>query len=72
MNDRYELLGFGAKIARRHNFAQVEQVRLTEPIQRSEAVLVHPDALNFLCKVVKLKPGVKRRPVGFHAAGAKS
>jgi hypothetical protein len=45
MNDRYELLGFGAKIARRHKFAQVEQVRLTEPIQRSEAVLVHPEEL---------------------------
>jgi len=45
MNDRYELLDFGAKIARRHNFAQVEQVRLTEPIQRSEAVLVHPEEL---------------------------
>ena len=35
------------------------------------SALVHPDALNFLCKVVKLKPGLKRRPVGFHAAGAK-
>jgi hypothetical protein len=30
------------------------------------SALVHPDALNFLCKVVKLKPGTKRRPVGFH------
>jgi hypothetical protein len=35
------------------------------------SALVHPDALNFLCKMVKLKPGLKRRPVGFHAAGAK-
>ena len=30
------------------------------------SALVRPDALNFLCKVVKLKPGAKRRPVGFH------
>ena len=29
--------------------------------------LLHPDSLNLLCKVVKLKPGGKRRPVGFHA-----
>lgn len=29
------------------------------------SALLHPDALNFLCKVVKLKPGAKRRPVGF-------
>jgi hypothetical protein len=28
--------------------------------------LVHPDALNFFCRVVKLKPGTKRRAVGFH------
>ena len=27
--------------------------------------MMHPDALNFLCKVIKLKPGVKRRLVGF-------
>ena len=36
------------------------------------SALVHPDALNFMCKVVKLKPGAKRRPVGFHAPAAKS
>jgi hypothetical protein len=45
INDRYELLGFGAKIARRHNWAQVEQVTLTEPIQRSVAVLAHSEEL---------------------------
>jgi hypothetical protein len=45
INDRHELLGFGAKIARRHNFAQVEQVTLTEPIQGSVASLVHPEKL---------------------------
>ena len=36
------------------------------------SALVHPDALNFVCKVLKLKPGAKRRPVGFHAPGAKT
>ena len=35
------------------------------------SALMHPDALNFVCKVVKLKPGVKRRPVGFRAPAAK-
>jgi len=30
------------------------------------SALLHPDALNFICKVVKLKPGTKRRPLGFH------
>ena len=33
------------------------------------SALLHPDALNFLCKVVKLKPGLKREPVGFPRAG---
>jgi len=45
INDRYELLGFGAKIARRRKYAQVEQVTLTEPIQRAVAALVHPEEL---------------------------
>jgi len=45
INDRHELLGFGAKIARRHNCAQVEQVTVTEPIQRAAAALVHPEEL---------------------------
>lgn len=45
VNDRHELLGFGAKIARRHSFAQVEQVTLTEPIQRAVPALVHPEKL---------------------------
>jgi len=43
INDRYELLGFGAKLARRRKYAQVEQVTLTEPIQRAVAALVHPE-----------------------------
>ena len=41
----YELLGFGAKIARRKGSAQVEQVTLTEPIEGSVAALVHPEQL---------------------------
>jgi hypothetical protein len=45
INDRHELLGFGAKIARRHNCKQVEQVTLTEPIQGATATLVHPEKL---------------------------
>jgi len=35
------------------------------------AALVHPDSLSFVCKLAKLKPGSKRRPVGFRTAAAK-
>jgi hypothetical protein len=45
ITDRYEVLGFGAKIARRHGWAQVEQVRATEPIEGAQAALVHPEQL---------------------------
>jgi hypothetical protein len=45
ITDRYEVLGFGAKIARRHGWAQVEQVRATEPIVGAAATLVHPEEL---------------------------
>jgi hypothetical protein len=45
INHRHELLGFGAKIARRRDCAQVERVRLTEPIRGSIARLVHPEEL---------------------------
>jgi hypothetical protein len=45
ITDRYEVLGFGAKIARRHGWAQVEQVRATEPIKGATAALVHPEEL---------------------------
>ena len=46
INDRYELLGFGAKIARRRGSSLVEQVSLTEPIQgHVAAALVHPEEL---------------------------
>ena len=39
LTDRYELLGFGAKIVRRKGWAQVEQVKVTEPIEGSAAAL---------------------------------
>ena len=45
INNRYELLGFGAKITRRNNYARVEQVLVTEPIQQAEAALIHPQEL---------------------------
>lgn len=43
--DRYELLAFGAKIARRRGSSFVEQVSLTEPIVGGEAAVVHPSAM---------------------------
>ena len=45
LTDQHELLGFGAKIARRRGRAQVEQVTVTEPIDGGAAALVHPEQL---------------------------
>jgi hypothetical protein len=45
LTDQYELLGFGAKIARRKGWPQVEQVRLAEPIEGAAPALVHPERL---------------------------
>ena len=45
LTDRYELLGFGAKIARRKGWPQVEQITLTEPIEGATPALVHPERL---------------------------
>jgi hypothetical protein len=45
VNDHYELLGFGAKIARRQGATQVEQVTLTEPIRGAVEKLVHPEEI---------------------------
>jgi hypothetical protein len=45
VTDRYELLGFGAKIARRSGFAQIEQVMVTEPIDGAPSAVVHPEEL---------------------------
>jgi hypothetical protein len=45
LTDRYELLGFGAKIARRKGWPPVEQVTLTEPIEGATPILTHPEQL---------------------------
>jgi hypothetical protein len=45
LTDRYEVLGFGAKIMRRKDHAQVEQIRIVEPIEGGIAALVHPEQL---------------------------
>jgi hypothetical protein len=45
LTDRYEVLGFGAKIMRRKGRAQVEQLRIMEPIEGGIAALVHPEQL---------------------------
>ncbi len=42
INDGYEVLGFGAKIARRRGAQQVEQVMITEPIKGQTATHVSP------------------------------
>ena len=44
-DQRYELLAFGAKIARRKGSPQVEQVTVTEPIEGNVASIVHPTQL---------------------------
>ncbi len=41
----YELMAFGAKIARRKGSPQVEQVTVTEPIEGDVALTVHPTQL---------------------------
>src|SRR5262249_36099275 len=45
LTDRYELLGFGAKIARRKGWPQVETVTLTEPIEGDIPAHIHPEQL---------------------------
>jgi hypothetical protein len=45
INERSELLAFGAKIARREGAARVERVTLTEPVIGSAAVVVEPAQL---------------------------
>lgn len=45
ISDKHELLGFGAKIARRKGWPQVEQVTVTEPIEGAAPALVHPEEL---------------------------
>lgn len=45
MTRDYELLGFGAKIARRKGWAQIEEVMVTEPIEGGVAARVRPEQL---------------------------
>ena len=45
MSTDYELLAFGAKIARRHGAAPVEQVVVTEPIEGGVPMVHHPTQL---------------------------
>ena len=45
LTNEYELLAFGAKIARRKGSPQVEQVTVTEPIEGNAALTVHPTQL---------------------------
>jgi hypothetical protein len=45
LTNRYELLGFGAKIARRKGSPRVEQVKLTEPVENDRPLTVHPEQL---------------------------
>jgi hypothetical protein len=45
ISNRYDLLAFGAKIARRDGWPQVEQVLVTEPIEGALPSLEHPTQL---------------------------
>jgi hypothetical protein len=45
ITDEYELLAFGAKIGRRDGSARVQEVIVTEPIEGSAAMTVHPAEL---------------------------
>jgi Probable sensor domain DACNV len=45
ITDEYELLAFGAKIGRRDGWARVQEVIVTEPIEGSVAMTVHPAEL---------------------------
>lgn len=45
INDRYDLLAFGAKIARRRGHTPVELVNVTEPIEGSTPTLAAPSQL---------------------------
>jgi hypothetical protein len=45
LTDRYDVVAFGAKIARRRGSTQVEKVAVTEPIEGSAKSVVHPNRL---------------------------
>lgn len=45
VSDRHELVAFGAKITRRDGAPPVERVTVTEPIEGTDAIIVHPTRL---------------------------
>jgi len=45
ITDQYDLLAFGAKIARREGWARVQEVIVTEPIEASAPATMHPAEL---------------------------
>jgi sensor domain DACNV-containing protein len=45
LTDRYELVAFGAKIARREGSARIESVTVTEPIEGAVSETMHPSEL---------------------------
>jgi hypothetical protein len=45
ITDEYDLLAFGAKIARREGWARVQEVIVTEPIEASAPATMHPAEL---------------------------
>lgn len=45
VNDRQELLAFGAKITRARDARPIDKVLLTEPVEGGEPMLLHPSAL---------------------------
>lgn len=45
INDRHQLLTFGAKITRAHNSTRAEQVLLMEPVMDGSPRLIHPSSL---------------------------
>jgi hypothetical protein len=45
ISDRFELLAFGAKIARRRGHGSIERVLVTEPVESGARTVVHPSHL---------------------------
>ncbi len=45
LTEQHEVLGFGAKIARRRGWPRVEQITVTEPIVGAKPTVVHSDQL---------------------------
>ncbi len=45
INDKHELLTFGAKISRAKHSTHIEQMLYSEPVEDGSAVLIHPSAI---------------------------